>query len=101
MFQVIYDWIKGIKTPLWLKTILGQIQVLIMTTLINIGKDFIIGLENKIIEVENTDWSSDRKYKEVFKWCQENAPDLKESLINMLIEIVLQLLKQRSFARVI
>ena len=99
--QKIYNWLSGIKTPTWLKTLLSQIQDLIIAAAMSIGKEYISQLEAKILDTaQNSNYTSEKKFMVVFKWAKDNIPDIKDSVLNMLIEILVNKLKQTNFTRV-
>jgi len=100
MFQAIYDFIKGVKTPLWLKTLLGELQKLIIATALSIGKEYLKNLENKIFEVSNMNIPSEEKFKIVFKFGKDTMPSIKDSVLNLIIEILVSLLKNNGFIRI-
>lgn len=101
IFQKPYDMIKGFITPKWLKTLLAEIQGVIIAMAFNIGKEYLAGLEAKITEAENMDWTSEAKFDYVFKWAKANIPNLKDATANLAIEILLALLKKNSFSKVV
>ena len=101
MVQKIYDWIKSLKTPSWLKEIFDELQGIIISTLLQIGKEYITGLSDKIIEVANMDITSEKKFKLVFQWGKQNIPDIKDSVLNLAIELLVTLCKANGFKRVI
>jgi hypothetical protein len=101
IFQAPYNWIKSFKTPLWLKTILGELQGIIVAMLLNIGKEWLSQLEAKIIEAQELGMSSEAKYEFVFKWAKANIPNIKDATANLLIEVVLAMLKKRNFSSLV
>ena len=101
MLQRIYDFIKGVKTPKWLSNIFAEIQGIIISTFLQIGKVYLEGLEDKIAEVNEMDIPNDKKFDLVFKWGKKNIPNVKDNLLSIAIEILLALLKKRAFTKVI
>ena len=87
------------KTPQWLKDLMKQLQDLIVSILMQVGKAYIQYLETAIIEAaEHPDWSNDQKFQYVFDKAKagfvEFAITLKDSEINALIEQLVLLLKR-------
>ena len=101
IFQKAYDWIASFKTPRWLKAFLQEIQDMLVATLLQIGKEYLKNLENKILEVADMNIPSDQKFMIVFTWGKQNIPNIKDSILNLAIEILVSLLKKNSFVRVI
>jgi len=95
-----YDFIKNIHTPNWLKKLLEEIQGIIISTILNIGKEYLLQLEEKIIEAQDTGMSWEAKWEYVFKWGKANIPNIKDSSLNLAIELLVNLLKQRNFMKV-
>jgi beta-xylosidase len=100
VFQFIYDAIKRIKTPKWLVPILEEIQALLVSALLNIGKEYVRKISDKIIEVENTSMSSREKFENVFKFARKNLPYIKDSVINLIIETLFNLIKSKGFVKI-
>ncbi len=100
MFQKIADWIQSIKTPTWLKTLLAEVQKILIAALIGIAKAYITKLEDKIIEVANSSMSNKDKFNVVFKYGKAEFPDIKDSILNTLIECLVLILKEKGFAKI-
>jgi hypothetical protein len=101
MFQTIYDFIKNIKTPKYIKDLLGQIQSIIISILIQVGECYLKGLQEQIISVEtlHPTWSNRQKFEFVFKWGKENIPGVKDSALNLAIEALFSTIKNKAFAK--
>lgn len=99
MWQKIYNWIESIKCPSWLKPILEEIQDIILSTMLQIGKDYLSGLTDKILYAQSQDWTNEVKFKFVYKWGMENIPNIKESVLRMAIEVLVNLAKKNGFVR--
>lgn len=100
MFQTIYDFIKNLKTPLWLRALLAEVQKILISALVGIAQEYITKLENKIIEVAGTSMSNRDKFNAVFKYGKSEFPDIKDSILNLLIEMLVSILKTRSFSKI-
>ena len=100
MFQTIYDFIKNIKTPLWLKIFLAEVQKVLIATLLNIGREYLVKLENKIIEVAGTNMSNKDKFNAVYTYGKIQFPNIKESVLNALIEMLVLTLKSKGFIKI-
>ena len=99
-FQTIYDWLKNLTTPKWLKELLGEIQEVIIAAMLQIGKTYVSGLVDQIITVADMDISNTSKFKKVFDWGKKNIPDIKDSTLNLAIECLVSMLKKTGFAKV-
>lgn len=98
-FQSAYNWIKNIKTPTWLKTLLAQLQDILISLLKQAGQAYIQYLQSKILEAStHSDWNNKQKFDYVFieakKGFVEFGITLKDSEINALIEFLFSQLKK-------
>ena len=101
MFQSVYDWIKNIHTPKWLKGILKKVQDVIVSSFLKIGVDYIKGLEEQITIASEMDIPNKKKFEIVFKWGKDNIPDIKDNALSIAIEVILAILKKRAFMEVV
>jgi len=101
IFQRCYNWIAGITTPSWLKILFDELQTVIVSTFLNIGKAYLDGLEAQIIKAQESGLSSDAKWQMVFNWGKANIPNIRDSALNLAIELLVNLLKRRSFMKVL
>lgn len=101
MFQTIYDFIKSIKTPAWMKSILKEIQDIIVSSVLSIGREYIKGLEDQITIVSDMDIPNKKKFEIVFKWGKDNIPNIKDNALSIAIEVILAILKKRAFMEII
>lgn len=101
MFQTIYDWIKNIKTPAWMKSILKEIQDIIVSSVLSIGREYIKGLEDQITIVADMDIPNRKKFELVFDWGKRNIPNIKDNALSIAIEVILAILKKRAFMEII
>ena len=93
-FQAVYDFIKNLKTPVWIKNILQVIQDILIEVCLDITKDTVARLEAKIIEVAGENLSNEAKFKKVFNYCRsELLITVKDNLLRLLIEALLARLK--------
>jgi hypothetical protein len=94
--QDLYDKIGNITTPDWVKAILKEIQDLVFSAILQVGEDYIKKIENKIIEVSAKPISNEDKFKEVFTYIRVSLDlaAIKDSVIRMIIEIVVNRLKK-------
>ena len=93
LFQKAYDLIKGFKTPYWYKVWTVEIQNLIISIMVQVGKEYILQLQNKILEVSKYDISGKEKFKLVFELGKDLLPQTKDSALNLLIENLFNRLK--------
>lgn len=98
-FQQCYDFFKNIKTPLWLKVLLAQLQALLIEILKQAGQAYIQYLQAKILEAaQHSDWSNEQKFDYVFDAAKagfiEFAITLKDSEIRCIIEFLVNQLKK-------
>lgn len=94
------NWIQSLKTPSWLRAMLGSIQQIIISTMVSIGKAYIQQLGNKIIEVEGMNISGEEKWAIVFKFGKSILPNVSDSMLNLAIELLVNMFKKTGFARV-
>lgn len=97
IFQKAADWIRGIKTPDWLRDLLQEIQDVFVAFCIQIGKDYLTDLKNKIIEVSNTDLSNEDKFQAVFNYARDRfiGINIKDSALQLIIQYLVVKLKQQ------
>ena len=100
-FQELADWIRGIETPTWLKNLLGEIQEIIISTLLQIGRSYLEQLKDKIIEAQNKFTDPEVKWEYVFEWGKKNIPNVKDLSLNLAIEIFVAVLKKNNFVRIV
>ena len=93
IFQKLADMIKGFKTPGWLKVILQEIQSILVVIALQVGKDYLTNLQNKIISVSQLDVSNTEKFRQVFNYGKQLLPTIKDSYLNLLIELLVSRLK--------
>ena len=94
IFQTAYNTIKNWKVPAWYKVLMQDIQEMIFSILLQIGKNYLVGLQKKILEVNGMDIEPEAKFELVFTWGKQNIPDIKDSILNMVIEILVNQLKK-------
>ena len=94
IFQPIYNWIKNIKTPEWYKILMADLQDLILQILVSVGKAYIEKLQEKILDVSKSTMSNRDKFTAVFKYGKQLLPTVKDSALNMTIEILFNRLKE-------
>lgn len=92
-FQTVYDTIKNWKAPAWVKIFLQEIQDIIVSVALQVGRDYLDNLRNKIIEVSMQDISNENKFKIVFDYGKYLMVNIKDSYLNLLIEILVNKLK--------
>jgi len=97
LFQKMYDWIESWTTPDWLKPILQFLNDVIMSIAMQIGRETIDKIKQKIIEVDNNvDLSGEEKFKVVAAYVVEIAPTLSKKYINLLVETLVNKLKDEN-----
>ena len=96
ILQKIYDSIKGFKTPGWLKNILQEVQNILVQVMLQVGKEYITRIQNKIIEVSKYDVNNKEKFRVVFDFTKALGLNLKDSLVNLLIETLITKLKSQT-----
>ena len=95
LLQKIYDTIKRIRTPRWLKVILGEMQELVIAILLRVGKQYLESIKEKIIEVNGMHISNEEKFNKVFDYCREelNLSEMRESALDYIIQFLVTKLK--------
>ena len=91
--QDLYNSIRNFKAPDWLKVLILDVQNMIVAMFVQIGKDYLSGLQAKVAEVNGMNISSENKFNAVFKWGKDNMPDIKDSILRLLIEIIVNKIK--------
>ena len=100
-FFKIYDWIASIKTPAWMKCVLKEIQDIIVSTVLSIGKEYLKGLEEQITIASEMDIPNKKKFEIAFKWGKDNIPNIKDNALSIAIEVILAVLKKRAFMEIV
>lgn len=91
IFQRLYDKIKSWKAPVWYVNLMAELQKAIMSALLQIGKEAINSIKDKILEVAQEKISNEEKFKKVFNYAKSLVPKARDSAINAVINnIVLQ-----------
>jgi hypothetical protein len=89
--QRLYDRIKSRQAPAWYVNLMGQLQTAIIAALMQIGKEAINAIKDKIIETAQENISNEEKFKKVFNYAKSLVPKVKDSALNAIINtIVLQ-----------
>ena len=96
-FQRIYDAIKGIKTPSWLRAIFAEIQTLLISIALQVGKNYLEDIKSKILAVSVEDISGSEKFDKVFDYCRKELRlhDIKDEYLDLLIQSVVTVMKKR------
>ena len=99
LFQKAYDFFKNIKTPVWLRDLLQNLQDIMFAIAKEVGEQYITMVKTRILEAEqHTDWSSKEKFEYVLKESKKGFIDfsitLKDRELNLLIEFLFSQLKK-------
>lgn len=93
--QSIYNWLKGVKTPPFWRELMQSLQDIIFAILVNITKSEIEKIKAKIIEVGGLDISNQEKFNKVKNFMVvEIGINLRDSLVHLLIESLVNILKE-------
>lgn len=98
IFQKVYDKIKSLKTPAWLKELLDKVlHNVIIPVLTKLGEDAIAVLKSLIIKASKMNISNSDKAKWVFNEFKSTfkVSDIKDSYINLGIELLVNMLKDQ------
>jgi len=95
IFQKAYDGIKKWQAPKWFVDLMGDCQSIFLATLYQIGKDQIEAIRDKIVEVASSPISNEDKFKEVFNYCKGINVNVKDSVLNALINAIVLALKNK------
>jgi hypothetical protein len=96
IIQKLYNKIRGIKTPLWYVELGQFVQNLIMEITMQIGKEAMESIKNKIIEVSDKDISNKEKFDKVFDFARKELMlTIKDRWINLIIETLVNQLKKK------
>lgn len=98
MIQKIYDFFRYWKSPPWLKTLLSEIQELILSILYQVGKDTLREIQNQIIKVNEEKISGREKFEKVFNFCllRLNLGHLRNNILDCLIQNLVSHLKKKN-----
>mgnify|MGYP001350122344 CR=1 FL=1 len=104
LFQKAYDFFRNIKTPTWLKILLGELQDLMIVVLQKAGKDYINFVTEQVIAAaQDNNMSSGEKFDYVFKQAKKHLTlcvfTLKDNEINCIIEFICSKLKGQKVIR--
>jgi hypothetical protein len=78
---------------MWIKEILQQIQDIIISILLAVGKEYLSKIQEEIITISTKEWSNTQKMSYIFTYIKKLNLGLKDSAINLLIETLYQRLK--------
>ena len=87
----LYQWIKNLKTPAWLKYLLNDI---IKPLLLGISKQVYETIKYKIVYASEKDWTNQQKFDYVFGEVSVMFGELGENLIRLAIEAIVAQLKK-------
>ena len=90
----VYDFIKAIRTPKFLKELFKNLYLILSRVFLMVGQSYIEGIQAEIVRQSAEDLPGQEKFKNVFAYAKKEAPKLKDSYINLLIETLFQQLKQ-------
>ena len=90
-----YDTIRRWQAPKWFVALMGDIQSIFLETLYQIGKGQMELIKAKIVEVANSNLSSEDKFKAVFEYAKGINIEVKESVLNALINALVLGLKNK------
>ncbi len=94
ILQRIYDKIRNIKTPPWYKALMAELQEVIVTTLLQIGKDLLVQIEAQMRKVATQNLSNKNKLDVMVRYCKDVLKiSLKDAPLNLLLEIIYNRLK--------
>lgn len=93
--QGVYDAIHKWTAPKWFSTLMGECQTIFLSTLYQIGKDQMNAIKDKVIEVAGSNMSSEDKFKAVFNYCKGIDINIKDSVLNALINAIVLVLKKK------
>jgi len=99
IFQKLYDKIKEFKTPDWLSAILYEIQMIVWSITLAVGKEYVNSLKDKIIEVAQLDISNEEKFKMVWEYGMSFGVEIKDRYLRLLIESIYNYLKEKEIVK--
>lgn len=95
IFQRAYDWIKKQTAPKWFVSLMADVQSIFLEMLYQIGKAQLEAIKAKIMEVAQTDMKPEQKFKAVFDYAKNINIDIKDSVLNTLINALVLGLKNK------
>ena len=95
MFKAIWSWIVGIFKSEWFKDLLAFLMQRTADILSNIGQDAVTAIKAEMARVNTITpaISGAKKFSIVFKFAVALLPGIPESVINYLIESLVQEIK--------
>ncbi len=93
--QKLYDKIKAWSAPPWFVALMGDVQSIFLETLYQIGKAQMEAIKVKIIDVASSDMTNEDKFKAVFKYAKGININIKDSVLNALINAIVLALKNK------
>ena len=98
IFQKAANWIKNWQAPAWLKLIMQELNDIMVSILLQVGKAYLDYVKNLIIEAaEHDDWTPGEKFDYVVKNAKKGFIEfgitLKDNQINTLVNYLVSWLK--------
>ncbi|MFA5037472.1 MAG: hypothetical protein WC479_09900 [Candidatus Izemoplasmatales bacterium] len=93
IFQVAYDFFRNIKTPTWLKVLLGELQNLMVDIAKKAGQNYVAYVEGLVIEASGmTNLTNKQKFEYVFNKAKSGGVSaivtLRDREITILVEFL-------------
>ena len=95
IFQIPYNWLEKFTAPAWIKAILKELNDQIFLIIHQIGKEIVMSIEGKIIEVAVMDVPNEKKFSLVYDYILSLGVLVSESTIRLLIEVLVSRLKKK------
>ena len=91
----LYDIFRSIRTPRFLKMLFKNLYLILTRVFLMVGQGYMESIQAEVIRVSDIKTlSGEQKFKAVFAFAKREAPKLKDSYINLLIETLVTQLKQ-------
>lgn len=95
----LYNKIKNWQPPVWVKTLMQQLNDLMIAIVMSVGQGYIDYLKSAItVAAGHKDWSNDQKFNYVVEQAKSGfvgfAVTLKDSEVNLLVEFLTNQLKK-------
>lgn len=95
IFQTIYDKIKNFRSPDWYVYFMDKLQEMIWELVTQVAMENIQKIKVQIIEISKmNDLNNQQKFQLVKEFTINLLPQTKESMINLLIELLVNQLKK-------
>ena len=92
----LYEWFDNLKAPDWLSAMLYELQLILWNITLEVGKDYIESVKEKIISVAKEDISNKEKFDKVYNYAKTlGGITIKDRYLHLIIESTVNFLKEK------